>query len=168
MSNGSHLLLSTHFGDQSGVNFPTDSGLDAVVAGVVYMFPGSYAVYSGIYTGPDVIRINALGAVSDLGKPEISGIYVKIGVRKNLKMFVFYADYGSAPVLAPFGELMNSGHDYVPRFSLNFNVRHVVIVSGSWLLVDDAPSSSPESLSGRFSVALVAHISSSLSAAVCP
>lgn len=126
---GSHLLMSTHFGDESGRNFPIDSGLDAIIAGVVYMFPGSYAVYSGIYTGPEVIRINAPGAVSDLGKPDISGIYVKIGVRKNLKMFVFYADYGNRPVLAPFGELMNTGHDYIPRFSLNFNVRHVVVES---------------------------------------
>ncbi|KAL3224146.1 hypothetical protein MRX96_026728 [Rhipicephalus microplus] len=75
------------------------------------------------------IRIHAPGAVSDLGKPGISGISVKIGVRKNFKMFVFYADYGKGPVLASFGKLMNIGHNYVPRFSLNFNVRHIVIVS---------------------------------------
>ncbi|KAL3224144.1 hypothetical protein MRX96_026726 [Rhipicephalus microplus] len=125
-SNGDYFSFAARTRYNGGLD--KDTIEDAIIAGVVYMFPGSYAVYSGIYTGPEVIRINAPGAVSDLGKPDISGIYVKIGVRKNLKMFVFYADYGNRPVLAPFGELMNTGHDYIPRFSLNFNVRHVVVL----------------------------------------
>ncbi|XP_054933861.1 uncharacterized protein [Dermacentor andersoni] len=126
---GSHVILSVHFGSDDGAEFPISKGLDSVISGVVVMEPGSYAVYSGVYTGPDVIRVNAPGAVSDLGKPEVSGIFVKIGVRKNLKMYVFFADYGKKAVMAPFGELISSGHEFVPRFSMNFNVRHVLMES---------------------------------------
>ncbi|XP_072143685.1 uncharacterized protein [Dermacentor andersoni] len=100
---------------------------DPIIAGVVTMEVGSYAVYEGIYSGSDAIGINAPGAVRDLGKPQTSGVTVRIGVRKNLTMYVFLADYGTAPVSAPFSELLMSGHYYVPRFTPNFNVRRVQI-----------------------------------------
>ncbi|XP_065309613.1 uncharacterized protein [Dermacentor albipictus] len=128
-SNGSHVILSVHFGSDDRAVFPVSKGLDSVISGVVVMQPGSYAVYTGVYTGPDVIRVNAPGAVSDLGKPDVSGVYVKIGVRKNLKMYVFFPDYGKKAVMAPFGELVSTGHQFVPRFSMNFNVRHVFMES---------------------------------------
>ncbi|KAL3188947.1 hypothetical protein MRX96_003096 [Rhipicephalus microplus] len=59
----------------------------------------------------------------------------------------------------------------VGTFGLGLRLRRLpcgAFAGGSWLLVDDAPSCSTESSSGRFSVALVTHISSSLSAAVSP
>lgn len=128
-NHGSHVIMSVHFGDDPGADFPFATGLDPIIAGVVVMEPGSYAVYTGVYTGPDAIRVNAPGAVSDLGKPGVSGIVVKIGVRKNLQTYLFFADYGKQTVMAPFGELGSSGHQYVPRFSMNFNVRHVLMES---------------------------------------
>nr|XP_054926579.1 uncharacterized protein LOC129384928 [Dermacentor andersoni] len=126
-SSGSHVFLSLHFGDFPPVEFPTQTGLDPIIAGVVTMEVGSYAVYEGIYSGSDAIGINAPGAVRDLGKPQTSGVTVRIGVRKNLTMYVFLADYGTAPVSAPFSELLMTGHYYVPRFTPNFNVRRVQI-----------------------------------------
>ncbi|XP_065292250.1 uncharacterized protein [Dermacentor albipictus] len=126
-SNGSHVFLSLHVGDFPPAEFPTQTGLDPIIAGVVTMEVGSYAVYEGIYSGSDAIGIKAPGAVRDLGKPQTSGVTVRIGVRKNLTMYVFLPDYGTAPVAAPFSELVTSGHYYIPRFSPNFNVRRVQI-----------------------------------------
>lgn len=125
--NGNHVFLSVHFGDYPPAEFPTHTGLDPIIAGVVIMEVGSYAVYEGIYSGSDAIGINAPGAVRDLGKPQTSGVTVRIGIRKGLTMYVFLADYGTDPVSAPFSELLMHGHYYIPRFTANFNVRRVQI-----------------------------------------
>ncbi|XP_049522635.1 uncharacterized protein LOC125945101 [Dermacentor silvarum] len=126
--NGNHVFLSVHFGDYPPAEFPTHTGLDPIIAGVVIMEVGSYAVYEGIYSGSDAIGINAPGAVRDLGKPQTSGVTVRIGIRKGLTMYVFLADYGTDPVSAPFSELLMHGHYYIPRFTANFNVRRVQII----------------------------------------
>lgn len=127
---GSHVLLSVHYGDYPPSEFPLDRGLDLIIPGIVIIELGSYAVYDGIYSGSDAISIIAPGAVRDLGKPATSGVNVRIGIRKNLTMYVFVADYGSAPVAAPFAELVSGGgHAYIPRFTPNFNIRRIQIES---------------------------------------
>ncbi|KAL1439585.1 hypothetical protein MTO96_010114 [Rhipicephalus appendiculatus] len=126
----SHVILSLHYGDYPPSVFPLDTGLDPLIPALVVMELGSYAVYDGIYSGSDAINVIAPGAVRDLGKPATSGVNVRIGIRKNLTMYVFVADYGSAPVAAPFAELVSGGgHAYIPRFTPNFNVRRVQIES---------------------------------------
>ncbi|XP_075742640.1 uncharacterized protein LOC142796276 isoform X4 [Rhipicephalus microplus] len=127
-SPGSHVILSVHYGDFPPSLFPEDKGLDPIIAGFVVMDIGSYAVYRGTYKGTDPIKIMATGSVRDLGKPPNANDAVTIGIRKNLTMYVFIADYGTDPVAAPFSELVDEGgHNYVPRFSPNFIIKQVQI-----------------------------------------
>lgn len=126
---GTHVLLTVHYGDFPPTKFPLDKGLDLIIPALIVMDIGAYAVYEGIYSGSDPINIIATGAVRDLGKPSTSGVNVRIGIRKNLTMYVFVADYGSAPVAAPFAELVKGGHAYIPRFTANFNIRRIQIES---------------------------------------
>ncbi|XP_075742638.1 uncharacterized protein LOC142796276 isoform X2 [Rhipicephalus microplus] len=109
---------------------------DPIIAGFVVMDIGSYAVYRGTYKGTDPIKIMATGSVRDLGKPPNANDAVTIGIRKNLTMYVFIADYGTDPVAAPFSELVDEGgHNYVPRFSPNFIIKQVQIslcVKNAW------------------------------------
>ncbi|KAL1475962.1 hypothetical protein MTO96_018952, partial [Rhipicephalus appendiculatus] len=127
---GSEVILSVHYGDYPPVIFPEDKGLDSIIPGFVIMNIGAYAVYSGTYSGSDPIKIIATGSVGDLGKPSGGDKNVTIGIRKTLTTYVFITDYGSDPVAAPFSELISEpGHAYIPRFSLNFIVKHIQIES---------------------------------------
>ncbi|KAL1415410.1 hypothetical protein MTO96_006834 [Rhipicephalus appendiculatus] len=93
----------------------------------VRMEVGTLANFSGIYNGPDEIRIIAPGGVRDLGRPVHSGITIRITVRKTLDNFTFLADYSTEPVVGSYRDLVLSGHEYLPRFSMNFNIRHVYL-----------------------------------------
>ncbi|XP_070390881.1 uncharacterized protein [Dermacentor albipictus] len=73
----------------------------------------------------DSITVIAAGAVRDMGRPEHSGMTIRISIRKTLGRYIFFPDYLSRPVVAAFHDLVSTGHHYVPRFSKNFNVRQV-------------------------------------------
>ncbi|KAL1473092.1 hypothetical protein MTO96_038934 [Rhipicephalus appendiculatus] len=119
--------LSKHYYDWPPSEFPTSTGLDPYLDHFVQMEVGTLAHYSGIYNGPDIIRIIAPGGVRDLGRPVHSGITIRITVRKTLDNFSFFADYGTEPSVAKYQDLVVSGHEYVPHFSMNFNIRHVYL-----------------------------------------
>lgn len=123
--NGSCVHLSKHYYDWPPSKFPTSTGLDPYLRTFVIMEVGTLAHFSGIYNGPDEIRIIAEGGVQDLGRPVNSGITIRIAVRKTLNNFTFFADYNTDPVVGNYRDLVTSGHNYVPRFSMNFNIRHV-------------------------------------------
>ncbi|KAL3184031.1 hypothetical protein MRX96_006343 [Rhipicephalus microplus] len=89
---------------------------------------GSIAHFSGIYSGPDEIRVISPGAVRDLGKPVHAGVSIRIAVTKTLNNFTFLADYATEPVVATYNDLVIVGHEFVPHFTMNFNIRHVYVV----------------------------------------
>ncbi|XP_070390882.1 uncharacterized protein [Dermacentor albipictus] len=91
----------------------------------VLMEFGTIAHYTGEYIGTGEITVIAAGAVRDMGRPEHSGMTIRISIRKTLGRYIFFPDYLSRPVVAAFHDLVSTGHHYVPRFSKNFNVRQV-------------------------------------------
>lgn len=125
MRRGTNVHLSIHAGDEDGALFPTSTGLDPFLTHFVCMQTGTIAHYTGIYNGSNEIRIMATGAVKDLGRPKNAGVTIRIAIRKTLDTYTFFPDYGTEPVVAAFYNLLPSGHEYVPRFSNNFNIRQV-------------------------------------------
>ncbi|XP_070390872.1 uncharacterized protein [Dermacentor albipictus] len=123
---GKMVHLSQHVGDEEGTTkFPTSTGLDPYLNSFVSMEVGTIAHYTGVYSGTSEVRVNAVGAVQDMGRPNHSGVTIRISIRKTLLNYIFFSDYGSEPVVAPFGNLVSTGHRYAPRFSMNFSVRQV-------------------------------------------
>lgn len=125
MRTGTNVHLSLHAGDEDNAQFPTSTGLDPYLKHFVSMEPGTIAHYTGIYNGSNEVTIIATGAVKDLGRPTNAGVTIRIAIRKTLDTYTFFPDYGTEPVVAALYNLVPSGHDYVPRFSNNFNIRHV-------------------------------------------
>ncbi|KAL3248300.1 hypothetical protein MRX96_056562 [Rhipicephalus microplus] len=99
--------------------------MDPYLNHFVQMEVGTVAHYSGIYTGPNEIAVVAPGGVRDLGRPKHSGTVIRIAIRKTLNNYTFFADYATEPVIGKYQDLVVSGHEYTPRFSMNFNIRHV-------------------------------------------
>ncbi|XP_070392295.1 uncharacterized protein [Dermacentor albipictus] len=71
------------------------------------------------------VTVKAVGAVQDMGRPNRSGVTIRISIRKTILNYIFLTNYGSKPVVAPFENLVSTGHGYAPRFSENFSVRQV-------------------------------------------
>ncbi|XP_070392281.1 uncharacterized protein [Dermacentor albipictus] len=91
----------------------------------VLMEVGTIAHYTGEYIGTGDITVMAAGTVEHMGRPNQSGVTIRISIRKTLGRYIFFPDYGSVPVVAAFHSLVSTGHHYVPRFSKNFSVRQV-------------------------------------------
>ncbi|XP_070390879.1 uncharacterized protein [Dermacentor albipictus] len=126
MHKGSIVHLSKHVAVEGGTErFPRSSGLDPFLNHFVLMEFGTIAHYTGEYIGTGEITVIAAGAVRDMGRPEHSGMTIRISIRKTLGRYIFFPDYLSRPVVAAFHDLVSTGHHYVPRFSKNFNVRQV-------------------------------------------
>lgn len=135
--NGGRMMqLSTHFCDNDpSAQFPVNEGLHNNLEAFVRFDLGTYLLYTGIYQGNGPIRIyRPRGAVPDLKNPSQTGIIVRIGIRINLESFVFTTDYGSTPVVAAFRDLIQNGYNFIPRFEMNFNVRHVLIESSKYTM----------------------------------
>lgn len=123
---GTNVHLSKHCYDDLASDFPAATGLDPYL-NFVQMEVGSIAHFSGIYSGPDEIRVISPGAVRDLGKPVHAGVSIRIAVTKTLNNFTFLADYATEPVVATYNDLVIVGHEFVPHFTMNFNIRHVYV-----------------------------------------
>ncbi|XP_050033885.2 uncharacterized protein [Dermacentor andersoni] len=126
MQDGCMVHLSKHVGDEEGTTkFPTSTGLDPLLNHFVLMEVGTIAHYTGVYSGTSEVTVMAVGAVQDMGRPNHSGVTIRISIRKTLDTYIFFPDYGSEPVVAAFDDLVLTGHQYAPRFSKNFSVRQV-------------------------------------------
>ncbi|XP_065310147.1 uncharacterized protein [Dermacentor albipictus] len=123
---GKMVHLSKHIGDEEGTTkFQTSTGLDPYLNHFVLMEVGTIAHYTGVYSGTSEVTVKAVGAVQDMGRPNRSGVTIRISIRKTILNYIFLTNYGSKPVVAPFENLVSTGHGYAPRFSENFSVRQV-------------------------------------------
>lgn len=125
------IILSCHLIDRGNVKIPSrEFPIERWLRGAwVKLSVGAFASCQGVYNGSDEIRVVALTAVEDLGKPANSFSTILITVRRTLDAFVFATDYGKVVVLSVADVLGKANLDSIPLFSDNVLLKRVVLTT---------------------------------------